>query len=80
MPETKEEMRYAFERDIVRRRGYQAFNGNAGIIRLCAECDDDFDRKSGNQIVCPGCRAERVRKQTRERVRRYRQRNSRSNK
>jgi hypothetical protein len=66
------EMRYAFERDMVRRKGYRAFDSNAGIIRLCVECDGDFDRTSGNQVVCDDCRAERVRNQTRERVRRYR--------
>ena len=77
MEQTVQEMRYAFDRDLVRRKGRKAFDCNAGIIGLCVECEDDFDRVSGNQVVCENCRAERVRKQTKERVRRHRQRNPR---
>ena len=68
------EIRYAFERDMVRRLGAKAFMGNGGIIRLCVECEHNFDAKVGNQVVCDDCREERVRRQTKERVRRHRAR------
>ena len=66
------EMKFAFERDMVRRRGKVS---NAGIIVLCVECEEDFDRRSGTHVVCDDCKAQRVRDQTRERVRRFRERN-----
>ncbi len=65
------DIRYAFERDMVRRG---TFPRNAGIIEECVECKQDFDRTVPNQVVCDGCRAERVRRQTRERVRKHRAR------
>ena len=67
-------MRFAFDRDMVRRRGQRAFR-NAGILVLCVECESDFDRRSGTHVVCDNCKKDRVRRQTRERVRRFRERN-----
>ena len=66
------DIRYAFERDMVRRLGNKAFASNAGIIRECVECKQGFDRTVPNQVVCDDCRVERVRRQTRERVRKHR--------
>ena len=64
------DIRYAFERDMMRR-----MVGNGGIIVLCVECEEEFDRVVPNQIVCEVCRKGRIRRQTRERVRRHRERN-----
>ena len=70
-------LRFAFDRDLVRRHGYRAFRGNGGILELCSECDEDFDRKAPNQMRCNNCRTEHgdTKSQTRERVRRFRERN-----
>jgi hypothetical protein len=67
------EMRYAFERDLVRKNG--RYPSNAGILVLCVECGEDFDRRSGTHVVCDDCKPQRVREQTRERVRKHRERN-----
>ena len=67
--QTVDKIRYAFERDMMRR-----MPRNAGIIVLCVECEQDFNRKVPNQVVCDDCRGGRVRKQTKERVRRHRAR------
>ena len=65
------DIRFAFERDLIR-HGVRL--GNAGIIVLCVECEEDFDRKSGTHVVCDDCKQDRVRRQTRDRVRRFRER------
>ena len=50
------EIRFAFDRDIVRRKGYKAFVLR-GIITECSVCDKDFDRVRSNQVTCsPECR------------------------
>lgn len=67
------DMKHAFERDLVRRNG--RFPGNAGTIVLCVECGEDFDKRSGTHAVCDNCKNDRVRRQTRERVRKFRERN-----
>jgi hypothetical protein len=74
IPSDELDMRFAFERDMVRRKGARAFR-NAGILVLCVECEEDFDRRSGTHVVCDNCKRDRVRRQTRERVRKFRERN-----
>lgn len=65
-------MRHAFERDLVRRRGWQAFR-KQGIIGECEVCGNDFDKVVGNQKYCPGCRVTIRREQVRRDVRRHRE-------
>lgn len=65
------DMRCAFERDMVRRKGTKVFR-KRGIIGLCEICGEDFDKVRGNQRVCPECRVEQRRTEIREAVRRGR--------
>ena len=80
------DIRFAFERDMTRRGGL-AYGGSEGRLTECVICEEDFDKKRSNEITCsPECKRLRanerqmkhdtkVRLQTRERVRQYRQRN-----
>ena len=55
------EMKYSFDRDRVRRQGYNAFNVKRGILLvLCEVCGEDYDQKRSNQKVCsePSCKRE----------------------
>ena len=48
--------RFAFERDLVRKKGRTAFT-LCGIITECVICGDDFDRIRSNEITCsPQCK------------------------
>lgn len=60
MQDKLREMRYAFERDVVRKKGYKAFVLR-GIITECVVCGEDFDKIRANQITCsPECRKMRA--------------------
>jgi hypothetical protein len=52
------DMRYAFERDMVRKHGYKAFSSQRGIMGVCEACGDDFDKVRSNQRTCsrPECK------------------------
>lgn len=56
MQDKLRDMRFAFERDIVRRSGLVL----RGIIGLCEVCGEDFDKIRGNQKSCsnPDCKRE----------------------
>jgi hypothetical protein len=62
MEQTVQEMRYAFERDMVRRLGWKAFKADGRYaIMTCEDCGENVNRVTQNQKVCPDCRVERVR-------------------
>ena len=55
------DMRFAFERDMVRHSG-SVFTARDGIIGLCEVCGEDFDKVRSNQKVCSDqCRREKKR-------------------
>lgn len=55
------DIRFAFERDMVRRKGDQAFQTLRVIIGLCVVCGEDFDKTHYLQNTCSlVCRKERA--------------------
>jgi hypothetical protein len=65
------EMRHAFERDLVRRRGRNAFRKH-DIMGLCERCIAVIEKTVSHQKYCEDCRRIVRREQTLEAVRKHR--------
>ena len=68
------ETKFAFERDMVRRKGYGAFRKH-DIMGLCERCTEIIEKRVSHQKYCPECRVIVRREQTQEAVAKHRVKN-----
>ena len=66
------DMRFAFDRDLVRRMGYKAF-GKHDIMGLCERCAKVIEKTVSHQKYCPECRKIVRREQVLAAVRKHRE-------
>ena len=53
---TKLEMRHAFDRDIVLRKGYKGFSPRPPGLWICQLCGEGFETRAYHAKHCPDCR------------------------